>query len=165
MNVWDVCWCCCATLSPSRSEAARAESREDNDPADNGGVESGKWGWICTVLQAVPLHPVSHRHTHTHPSHSSWGIQHVQNLYFFMGLYIYIYMSVSVCEYLSVCVKAWPLMIHQLIKHRHHKRCLFHTNRRQFLHSSLLRWDHFNGHTNGKVNELQRFLLLNLGIR
>lgn len=31
-----------ATLSPSRSEAARAESREDNDPADNGGVESGK---------------------------------------------------------------------------------------------------------------------------
>lgn len=56
----------CATLSPSRSEAARAERREDNDPADNGGVESGKWGWICTVLQAVPLHPVSHTHMHTH---------------------------------------------------------------------------------------------------
>ncbi len=33
----------CDTLSPSRSEAARAERREeDNDPADNGGVESGK---------------------------------------------------------------------------------------------------------------------------
>lgn len=32
----------CATVSPSRSELVRAERREDNDPADNGGVESGK---------------------------------------------------------------------------------------------------------------------------
>lgn len=29
-------------LSPSESEALRAARREDNDPADNGGGESGK---------------------------------------------------------------------------------------------------------------------------
>lgn len=38
------------------------------EAANNGGVESGKWGWICIELRAVLLYAVSHTdaQTHTH---------------------------------------------------------------------------------------------------
>lgn len=132
MNVWDVC---VDVVVPPwvpvevRQRGQRAERimilliMEEWNLVNEAG-----YAQCCRLFLCTQCHIDTHTHTHL----TALEVYSMCKIFTSLWACIYIYMSVSVCEYLSVCVKAWPLMIHQLIKHRHHKRCLFHTNRRQF---------------------------------